>query len=423
MPTEPLPRDVVLFSTADWDHPFWTNKQHVASQFAERGFRVLYVESLGLRRPTAKSRDLARIASRLKRAWRPLRQVKENLWVASPLAIPWHGSAAARYLNSHWLEHWINRQCRRLGFESPIIWTYNPLVGRSAAKLGGSLLVYHCVDDLSDAPHMPVEAIRAAECELARDADVVFTTSSTLQARLAPWNAATYLLPNVADYDHFSQAREAGPIPVDLASIPQPRIGFVGAVSDYKVNFELIAAVAKARPDWRWVLIGQVGEGQPNTTIDALALPNIHLLGARDYQQLPHYLRGFDVATIPARSNPYTASMFPMKFFEYLAAGVPVVATQLPALAEFSAACDLAGSNELFIAAIDRVLSGTRPDREYCLQLARQYTWQWRTQEMLAILERTWHARRSTQQPASVPHLRTHPANLDQSARQAARSG
>jgi glycosyltransferase involved in cell wall biosynthesis len=417
LPTEPLPRDVVLFSTADWDHPFWTNKQHVASQLAEQGFRVLYVESLGLRRPTAKSRDLVRIASRLKRAWQPLRRVKENLWVASPLAIPWHGSAAARYLNSRWLEHWINRQCRRLGFENPIIWTYNPLVGRSVAKFGGSLLVYHCVDDLSAAPQMPVEAIRAAERELARDADLVFTTSNTLQARLAPWNVATHLLPNVADYDHFSQAREEGPIPADLASIPQPRIGFVGAVSEYKVDFELIAAVAKARPDWHWVLIGQVGEGQPGTTIDALALPNIHLLGARDYHQLPQYLRGFDVATIPARSNPYTASMFPMKFFEYLAAGLPVVATQLPALAEFFQACDLAGSEVLFTKAIDRVLSGTRPDREYCLQLARRYTWQWRTQEMLDILESVWEARQLTHQPASMPQLRAHSSSADQAAR------
>lgn len=423
MPTEPLPRDVVLFSTADWDHPFWTNKQHVASQLAEQGFRVLYVESLGLRRPTAKSRDLARIAARLKRAWQPLRQVKENLWVASPLAIPWHGSAAVRYVNSRWLDAWIKRQCRGLGFENPIVWTYNPLVGRSAAKLGGSLLVYHCVDDLSAAPHMPVEALRASERELAREADVVFTTSSTLQARLAAWNSETHLLPNVADYDHFSKAQEAGPIPADLECIPRPRIGFVGAVSAYKVDFELIAAVAKARPDWHWVLVGQVGEGQPDTVIDALALPNIHLLGARDYRLLPQYLRGFDVATIPARNNPYTASMFPIKFFEYLAAGLPVVATELPALAEFSAACDLAPSEALFTAAIDRVLSGTRPDREYCHQLARRYTWQWRTQEMLAILERAWQARRSIRQVAGGPHGQVRSTSIDRSSNQAARSG
>ncbi len=385
---------MLLFSTADWDHPFWTNKQHVASHLARRGFRVLYVESLGLRRPTVTSRDVARVARRLRRAVQGVRQVDDNLWVASPLAIPWHGSRLARWFNDRFLRWWLKRQCDRLGFRDPILWIYNPLVGSVAARLGGSLLVYHCVDDLSAAPHMPAAAIEQAEQELAHNADLVFTTSKKLHAHLLGFNLeATHFLPNVADYDHFSAARSRGAIPDDLAAIPRPRLGFVGALSTYKVDFDLIAAVAKARPDWHWVLIGQVGEGQPDTSIAVLRLPNIHLLGPRAYAQLPAYLRGLDVATIPARANPYTAAMFPMKFFEYLAAGLPVVASQVPALAEFSGACDLVASDTAFIAAVDRVLAGQRPELEYCLQLARRFTWQWRTQEMLTLVERAWQAR------------------------------
>jgi glycosyltransferase involved in cell wall biosynthesis len=383
-----LSRDVVLFSTADWDNPFWTNKQHVASQLAGQGFRVLYVESLGLRRPTAKGRDLARIARRLGRAWQPVRQINERLWVASPLALPWHDNRLAHWLNDRMLRQWVMRQCRRLGFQQPIVWTYNPLLGRLAGQLGGSLLVYHCVDDLRAAPHMPAMAIERAERQLVRSADVVFTTSETLQSERAVWNpAATRCLPNVADYEHFSQAREPKPLPADLAAIPRPRIGFVGALSRYKVDFERIAAVAQARPDWHWVLIGQVGEGQPDTTADTLLRPNIHLLGPRNYADLPDYLRGFDVATIPACSNPYTAAMFPMKFFEYLAAGLPVVASPLPSLTEFSRGFVAAETDEQFKAAIERVLGGQRPDEAYCQQLARRFTWQWRMQEMLTILE------------------------------------
>ena len=409
MPTDrPLSREIVLFSTADWDHPFWTNKQPVALHLAERGFRVLYVESLGLRRPTAGSRDLKRIVGRVARAARGPRRVRDNVWVVSPLAIPWHASRVARRVNDWLLERWLARQCRRLDFGSPIVWTYNPLVGSLASRLGASLLVYHCVDDLSAAPHMPQLAIHEAERDLVRAADVVFTTSSALDARCRDWNpAATQFLPTVADYDHFSQAREPGPIPDDLASIPRPRVGFVGALSTYKVDFELIAAIARSRPEWHWVLIGQVGEGQPETTIEVLRLPNIHLLGPRDYARLPAYLRGFDVATIPARANPYTAAMFPMKFFEYLAAGLAVVACHVPAIVPFSGACELVDSQSQFMSAIERILAGQRPDREHCLQLARQYTWQWRMDEMLAVLEKTWQARHASEiAPAAVARSR-----------------
>jgi glycosyltransferase involved in cell wall biosynthesis len=408
LPTDlPLPRDVLLFSTADWDHPFWTNKQHVASHLARRGFRVLYVESLGLRRPTVKSRDVARVARRLRHAVQGVRQVEDNLWVASPLVIPWHDNRLARWFNDRFLQWWLKRQCDRLGFRDPILWTYNPLVGPMAARLGGSLLVYHCVDDLSAAPHLPAAAIERAEQELAHNADLVFTTSQKLHAQLLGFNpTATHFLPNVADYGHFSKARSPGAIPDDLAAIPRPRLGFVGALSTYKVDFDLIAAVAKARPDWHWVLIGQVGEGQPDTSIAALRLPNIHLLGPRAYAQLPSYLRGLDVATIPARANPYTAAMFPMKFFEYLAAGLPVVASHVPAVADFSGACDLVASDTAFVAAVDRVLAGQRPELEYCLQLARRFTWQWRMQEMLTLLERAWQTRHGRTESRDVGQQR-----------------
>ncbi len=402
LPDEANARDVVLFSTADWDHPFWTNKQHVASQLAERGFRVLYVESLGLRRPTAGARDLARIGRRLRRALRPVRQVQDNLWVASPVALPWHGNTWARQVNDRWLTVWLRSLCRRLQFERPIVWTYNPLVQPIADALARSLLVYHCVDDLSAAPHLPSGIIAPAEERLVRTADVVFTTSRPLQARLSAIRPeATHYLPNVADFAHFARARNNAAVPPELAAIPRPRIGFVGAVAEYKVDFELIAAVAKARPDWHWVLIGQVGEGQHETRSGRLRLPNVHLLGPRPYQRLPDYLGGFDVATIPCPANPYTAAMFPMKFFEYLAAGLPVVASHVPALEPFAHLHEQANTPQQFAAAIARMLRGEQPDADECTRVAQQFTWQWRTDEMLRILERAWQRRHGW--PATAP--------------------
>src|SRR5690606_29692821 len=121
---------------------------------------------------------------RLRRAVASVRQARENLWVGSPLAIPWHDRPAAAWVNEVWLGGWLARQCRRLNFQRPIAWTYNPLVGPLLARLRPALTIYHAVDDLAAAPHLPRLAIERAERDLARQVDLIFTTSPALQARL-----------------------------------------------------------------------------------------------------------------------------------------------------------------------------------------------------------------------------------------------
>ena len=386
-----MSKDLILFSTADWDNPFWTNKQHMAVGLAGHGFRIFYVESLGLRKLTMTWRDIFRIMKRLKKGMGGFREVQKNIYVYSPLVLPIHGISSIRRMNAGILRAQIRRHLTRLHFREPIFWTYNPLTATFAGEFNEALLVYHCVDDLSASPGMPVGVITSAEEQLVRKADLVFTTNPNLQETRSRWNPAnTHYFPNVADFDHFSKARRPWPIPHDIENIPKPRIGFVGAISDYKVDFELISHIAEVRPDWHWVLIGQVGEGQIGTSIDSLLRPNIHLLGPKSYQILPDYLRGFDVAVLPIQKNNYTASMFPMKFFEYLASGRTVVATDLPALREYADACIITHTPEGFIQGIEDVLHGKVPDPKRCLELAQQHTWEKRLDWMMELLVKTW---------------------------------
>jgi glycosyltransferase involved in cell wall biosynthesis len=384
-----ISRDVVLLATADWDNPFWTNKQHVAAGLADRGFRVLYIESLGLRRPSASAHDAGRIMRRLRRALAGPRLVRPHLWVWSPVVLPLQRHASARALNRAVLRRRLDAHIASLGLQQPVLWTYNPMSTRLLRIGRFERIVYHCVDDIAAQPGMPAELLEQAERELVHAADIVFASSPALVETRRRWNSKTHYLPNVADYDHFSRA--LGPelsVPADLARIPAPRLGFIGAISGYKVDFELIRHIAERRPDWSIVLIGKVGEGEPWTDAARLhGLPNLHLLGPRAYGDLPAYLKGIDVALLPNMRNEYTASMFPMKFFEYLAAGRPIVSVDLPALREYAGVVRIASSPDEFIAAIVATLRGEVAPLENRVALARGHTYAARMERMLALLD------------------------------------
>jgi glycosyltransferase involved in cell wall biosynthesis len=297
----------------------------------------------------------------------------------------------ARAFNRRALTAALRARMRRLGFDRPLLWTYNPMTTRLLDLDAFQGVVYHCVDDIAAQPGMPADVLAAAEQELARCADIVFATSPTLAESRRHWNANTHFLPNVADYDHFASALDdETAVPDDLARIPRPRLGFIGAISGYKVDFELIRHVAGQRPGWSIVLIGKVGEGDPWTDLTSLdGLPNVYRLGPRPYAELPACLKGIDVALLPSRRNEYTASMFPMKFFEYLAAGRPVVAVELPALEPHRDVAHLVCTPDAFVNAIDDALAGRGPPTEAGRQRAAEHTWDTRTRSMLTLIERT----------------------------------
>lgn len=380
--------DIVLLSTADWDNPFWTNKQHVAAELARRGHRVLYIDSLGLRRPSASGQDLLRIARRVRKAAAGPRRVRGNLWVWSPIVLPFQRHAVVRAFNRALLSGMLGLVRRALGFRDATLWTYNPMTTRLLDTRRIQHIVYHCVDDIAAQPGMPADVLVEAERELVERADTVFATSPKLAETRRAWNASTHYLPNVADFDHFSVALDPStPVPKDLAEIRGPRAGFIGAISGYKLDFDLIRHVAESRPSLSVVLIGKVGEGDPWTDADSLeGLPNVHLLGPRPYGELPRYLKGMDVALLPNQRNEYTDSMFPMKFFEYLAAGRPIVSVDLPSLAAYRDTAALHDDRDAFLRAIDDALEGRAAPLEERLEIARDNTYASRMDRMMELM-------------------------------------
>ena len=380
--------DILLVSTAEWDAPHWTNKQHVACQLVKRGYRVFYVESLGLRRPFLNKRDTLRIASRLKRMFAPPRLVQPGLWVWSPV-VPLIGfSNVTRKLGRIFLANRLSNWATILKLDLKTLWTYNPLTPELFLCRQFRTVIYHCVDEVAEQPGMPAKLIRNVEQVLCKESKVIFATSRHLEVSRRKINPRTFYLPNVADYEHFSRAQKPSQaMALELEKLQRPIIGFVGSFSRIKIDVALLEHLVTSEPTWSFVFVGQIGLGERNDDLGGLIrAKNVYFLGAQKYENLPAYLKGFDVGILPALLNDYTKGMFPMKFFEYLAAGLPVVSTNLPALTEFREVVDLAEGPHDFLCKLRSVVRGSCPALVKRLSVAREYTYEKRTSQMLDIV-------------------------------------
>jgi len=376
-------RDIICVGFADWETELWTNQHHLMVRLA-RTNRVLFVESLGLRRPTLARRDLRRIARRLRQGLGPTR-LRDGVHVLSPLVLPFHANRAARAVNARLLPWLVTRAARRLGFRSPVLWSYVPHAEILVGAVDPSLVVYHCVDDISAHERIDSADFLAAEQRFASRADLVFASSQPLVDRLRPLAPKVHYMPNVADVGLFAQALDPGPVDSAVAALPRPRAVFTGAVAATKVDFAFLAGLARLRRDWTFAVVGPVGLGDPLTDVSVLeSEPNIRLLGSRRYSELPAVLREADVGLIPYAVNKLTESIFPMKVYEYLAAGLPVIATELPSLDRVEGVVRV-GSCEEAAAVLDTVLLDASVERrKERSRLADGHSWDVRLEEIRA---------------------------------------
>jgi glycosyltransferase involved in cell wall biosynthesis len=349
-------KDILCFSH-DWTgDPL--SKTHLMRLLA-RNNRVLWVNSIGYRTPGLNSADVGRLWKKLKAAREPLREVEPNLFVLSPLAIPAYGLSPARAINRLWLRQQVRSAMRKLRFSDPINWIFNPAAAVLARAFGEKTLIYQCVDEYSAFSGVTGQAILNMEADLLRKADLVVVSADKLYETKSPYNQRTVVVRHGVDFEHFRKALDpATAVPEEIRSLPRPVIGFFGLIADW-VDVELMAAVADRYPRGSLVVLGKA-----TTDVSALkARPNVHLLGRKPYEQLPAYCKGFDVALNPFRINELTLNANPLKVREYLAAGLQVVATNIPEVAILGT-CRIGNTAEEFLEQIDEALKtpGPRPD-------------------------------------------------------------
>ncbi len=382
-------RGIICLSTIDWDF-LWQRQQELMTRFARAGVPVVYVEPLGVR--SARVADAGKIARRVRRwlsqGMRITVPVEHGLQRLSPYALPFQGHRRVDAFNTWLISHSIRRAISQLGLTEPVLWTYYAThsVLDLADALWPALLVYDCIDDVTRNARGVATDYAATERVLLSRADLVLATSSALRADKSLANRQIHLTPPGCNAQHFaSPASEAA----DIASLPHPRLCFFGGI-DERLDLELLATLARRRPDWTIVLLGVV-----RTDISSLnGLHNIVFVGQRPYQALPGYVQHMDALLLPYLLNEYTRRIYPAKVFECLATGKPVVATALPDLQQLAGALRILQPTDDPVSVIQQLLTEDSPEAAEERQVvARANSWDARFQEIQDLLLKALQAK------------------------------
>jgi len=407
-------RDIIVISSIEWDFN-WQGHQEIARRLAQAGNRVLYIENMGVRAPGL--HDARRVAVRAANWIKTLpyggvREVLPNLHVCSPLILPPFGSKTRQLLNRRVLLPLIRRAVRKLKFSSEIIWTYLPTdtvasLIRLLRKPEG-LTVYYCIADFAELTPYAV-AMMESERTIIELSDVVFAQCEQLADRCSQRRRHVEIFPFGVNLDLFtseddssnnelqdsnSETPEPALISTMMSKLPRPVIGYVGGIHRH-FDTEMLAAMARARPDWSWVLIGPV-----QTELNGLKqIPNVHLFGPKAHKDLPEYIVNIDVGIVPYLLNDYTMTVVPTKINEYLAMGKPVVSTDLPEVNAFNDEHDvlIISSNHPgeFLSSVERALDLPSGDAiiAHRREVAALSDWDMRIERMSNLLEQKLHSR------------------------------
>jgi glycosyltransferase involved in cell wall biosynthesis len=334
-----------------------TSNNHVMLLLAQEN-KVLWLNSIAMRRPTFTSgRDLGKVWRKLKSFFRGAEHPAPNLWVVTPIVLPFPHSRLAIAINRWILRATLGHYRRKLGLREFQLWTFLPNAVEYVGKLGESLVVYYCIDEWSTFTYLDGRKMSAMERKLMQRADVCFMTAHSLLESKEDLNPNTFLASHGVDHAHFAKALAPATVtPEEIAALPHPIIGFFGLIHEW-IDLELLGGIARRHPDWSIVLIGK---SVVDTSV-LKSLPNVHLLGRRPYDALPGYCRAFDVGLIPFEVNELTRNVNPIKLREYLSAGLPVVSTDLPEVKFYSDRAYVAHGHDEFIDKIEQALREDSP--------------------------------------------------------------
>ncbi len=383
--------DIVCLALRRWESP-WKNNQQVMSLMA-RSNRVLYVgpprsfrESLRAGRTGLEDRQTAR------RIDKGLFVYKEP-WFLSRFHHARRGSYVLNRITQMARMAHVRRVCRRLGFQSPILWVYDPMLAFAVGTFQEKLVVYHVIDNYdeyfhSDAPRLRSLMIRNHRAVLDR-AHVVFAVSEALHRRCLAFNSNAHFVPNGVNYPLFKETMRSGRLPDDVVRIPRPIVGYIGVIQP-RIDFPLLEQIAATRPDWSLMLVGPTEYLDHREGFDALARrQNVYYLGPKPIEQVPLYMKACDVGVLPYKRDGFSPYSDSLKLYEYLACGRPIVSSDMPSSRRFTPLVRIAESLWEFIDGIEMSLAEDGALKGERMALAEQHSWDRRVEMMSEIVART----------------------------------
>jgi glycosyltransferase involved in cell wall biosynthesis len=364
----PLQRDIIVFSHLRWNHVF-QRPHHIVSRLAQDR-KVLFFEE-----PTDP-------VTNKKQGDTEVKEIHKNLFVITPY-VHWDSWAAMTPYYPPLVEQYTSK----LNLQDPIFWFYSPYYIRLLNHFSPDLIVYDCMDELSKfkngSPNLP-----AYEKQLLQNAQVVFTGGKSLYESKKEMHDNVFCFPSSVDSAHFSKAlQKETKIPGDMVNIKHPVVGYYGVI-DERLDMDLLKQVSRALPDVSFVLIGPVEKIHEK---DIATGPNIFFPGKKNYEELPNYLKVFDVTMMPFALNEATRYISPTKTLEYMAALKPIISTPVyDVVRDYSNEVKIVRDVEQFVQAINFYLNESKEERSQREALQKRViehtSWDHTVAEMSAII-------------------------------------
>jgi GT2 family glycosyltransferase len=369
--SRPFKHDVVCFSIIDWDFR-WQRPQQMMSEFANRGHRVFYISPT--RYPPPRKRHPYEAVPLRDNVWEVRLQTTRFLDVYSGVLQPNVVEALREEIKRLRADFDISSA---VAYVQVATWADQAYDSRS---LFNWRVVYDCMDEWDNFPGMK-NALLEAEERLVRESDVLVVSGQRLHDKYSPLNPNTVLARNATDFDHFHEP----PPNALLEDAERPVVGYFGAIAEW-FDVPLMVRLARERPGYTFVLLGGVF-GVDLSELKALG--NVRVLGQKPYDLMPAYLQHFDACIIPFQVNAITEATDPVKFYEYVSQGKPVVAPRMPELYPYREYLYIADDHDDFLTKLD--LAVHEDDRELVrrrVELARENTWSDRVDRIEAGIAR-----------------------------------
>ncbi|RME07865.1 MAG: glycosyltransferase family 1 protein [Bacteroidetes bacterium] len=393
--------DIVYYTLFPWDMPYSSVSLSLTAELAKTS-RVFYVNHpytfkdvvTRMGEPLTKKRTVAMLTG--KTIYEEIPGHPSVTGVQPPAVLPINWLSGGPTFNSlyEWNRKRVLGSIRELLSKHRLrnfiyLNCYNPYYAGILPKGYGQLInIYQCIDDMEEETYTARHGARL-EREVIKDADLVLTTSRGLLKKCQAINPESHPLFNAANTAVFEEAQNRTfERPKELKGLEGKLIGFTGNMDPHRIDYQLLLEVARRHPDKHLVLVGPLNSDEPQK-IGLDKLPNVHFTGGKHISELPAYLQHFDVVLIPFRLNKLTASIYPLKINEYLAAGKPVVSTRFSEdIQDFEKVIYLASDRDSFLAAIDRAIA---EDNESLIaqrqEEARKNTWEERARQFWKLVE------------------------------------